>query len=194
VDGETPGLAIDAEAPPECGFPPGTPLEYAGRATTAELDVQEAIGDPMSDDPADIYITRDKFPQGEHLGRLVCAIFVNDPGFVEITVHPEDGGRFVPPTPAPSVTPPAGGISADEAEAIARGTVDEPAAWEAVTRIAGPLERVFRGRYEDLGWATGLPDDLWVWRIFLVRGDEGVDVMIEYVDGTVLGTIDYIVN
>ena len=42
------------------------------------------------DDPADIYITRDAFDQGEHHGRLVCAVFVNDPGFVEITVHPED--------------------------------------------------------------------------------------------------------
>ena len=50
--------------------------------------------DPMSDDPADIYVTRDTFNQGELHGRLVCAIFVNDPGFVEVTVHPEDWGRF----------------------------------------------------------------------------------------------------
>ena len=80
-------MAAGAEAPAECSFPPGTPLEFAGRSTTATLDVQEAVGDPMSDDPADIYITRDAFDQGELHGRLVCAIFVNQPGFVEITPH-----------------------------------------------------------------------------------------------------------
>ncbi len=31
----------------------------------------------MSDDLADIYITRDKFDQGDLHGRLVCAIFVD---------------------------------------------------------------------------------------------------------------------
>ena len=121
-----PGVAVEGEAPLECGFPSGTVLSYAGRSTTAELDVQEAVGDPMSDDPADIYITRDEFDQGEHHGRLVCAVFVNDPGFVEVTVHPEDGGRFVPPTPYPSVTAPPGGISKVTATDIARAEVPDP--------------------------------------------------------------------
>ena len=86
-------LPAQQEAPNSC-FPEGTALSYAGRSTTAALGVQEVVGDPMSFEPADIYITRDKFDQGDMHGRLVCAIFVNDPGFVEVTVHPTDGGRF----------------------------------------------------------------------------------------------------
>ena len=93
------------EAPERCGFAEGTLLSYAGRATTAGLDVQEVVGDPMSDDPADIYVTRDTFDQGSLHGRLVCAIFVNAPDFVEITVHPEDGGRVTEHEPTPVITP-----------------------------------------------------------------------------------------
>ncbi|MDQ3149181.1 MAG: hypothetical protein M3Q38_04560, partial [Chloroflexota bacterium] len=67
---------------------------YAGRSTTAALNVEEVVGDPLSDDPADIYITRDKFDQGDLHGRLVCTTYVDQGGFIEITVHPADGGRF----------------------------------------------------------------------------------------------------
>lgn len=80
-------------------------IAFGGRSTTAALDVQQVMGDPMSDDPADIYITRDKFDEGDLHGRLVCAIYVNQQGFVEITVHPADGGRFRPVPETPSVTP-----------------------------------------------------------------------------------------
>ena len=86
----------------------GTALSYAGRSTTSALNVQEVVGDPMSDDLADIYITRDKFDQGDLHGRLVCAIFLDQPSFVEITVHPADGGRVRPeplPTPDPTLLP-----------------------------------------------------------------------------------------
>ena len=93
------------EAPEACGFPEGTALSFAGRSTTSQLHVQEVVGDPMSDDPADIYITRDAFDQGELHGRLVCALFVDHDGFVEVTVHPADGGRFSETAPAPTVTP-----------------------------------------------------------------------------------------
>ena len=91
------------EAPEACGFAEGTALSYAGRSTTAALDVQEVVGDPMSNDPADIYVTRDKFGQGALHGRLVCAVYVGQ-NFVEITVHPADGGRFVA-APMPSMSP-----------------------------------------------------------------------------------------
>lgn len=91
-------------APAACGFPADTTLSYAGRSTTAALDVQEVVGDPMSQQLADIYITRDAFDQGAHHGRLVCAIFVDEPSFVEVTVHPADGGRFSA-SPVPSVSP-----------------------------------------------------------------------------------------
>jgi hypothetical protein len=191
-----PRPAGEAEAPQECGFPPGTPLEYAGRSTTAELDVQEVIGDPMSDDPADIYITRDPFAQGEHFGRLVCAVFVDHPGFVEVTLHPEDGGRFEPTPPLPSVTPPPGGITKDEATEIALAEVDRPARWEVAHAEAGPIGRVEPHVLEDpyYEWARDLDPDRWVWRVFLVRGDRGVDIIIDHLDGTVLGTAEYIVN
>ena len=189
-------MAAGAEAPAECGFPPGTPLEFAGRSTTATLDVQEAVGDPMSDDPADIYITRDKFDQGDLHGRLVCAVFVDSPGFVEVTVHPDDGGRFVPPTPYPSSTPPIGGISEAKAVEVARGQVDQPAQWTVPVMEAGPIGKVLPfvldGRkYE---WAQDLSADRWVWRVELVRGDRAIDVVVDYLDGSVLGTVEYIVN
>ncbi len=103
------------EAPEACGFPEGTGLSYAGRSTTARRGVQEVVGDKWSFEPADIYITSEKQEQANGIrGRLVCAIFVNA-DFVEVTMHPEDGGRFSPapessvfeatcspsPTPAP---------------------------------------------------------------------------------------------
>ena len=73
---------------------------------------------------------------------LVCAVFVNVPGFVEVTVHPEDGGRFVPPTPYPSVTAPPGGISKVAATDIARAEVPEPSEWDIAHVEAGPIGRV----------------------------------------------------
>ena len=182
------------EAPESCGFPAGTALEYVGRSTTAALDVQEVVGDPMSDDPADIYITRDKFDQGELSGRLVCAVFVNDPGFVEITVHPEDGGRVEPVTPGPAATQPADGISEDEATDIARAELSQPDDWTLSATEAGPLEGMMSGTYMDQGWARDLPPDRWVWRVFFIRGDAGLDVIVDYLDGAVLGTAQYIIN
>lgn len=184
------------EAPEACGFAAGTALEYAGRSTIAELDVQEVVDDPMSDDPADIYITREAFDQGDLHGRLVCAIFVSDPGFVEVTVHPEDGGRLVEPTPHPSVHAPAGEITRDDAVETAIAHVTEPGEWEVVHVEAGPIGRILPHVLEDdhYGWAAELSPDRWVWRVFLVHGDRGVDVIVDYLDGAVLGTAEYIVN
>lgn len=184
------------DAPEACGFPAGTALEYAGRSTTAELDVQEVVGDPMSDDPADIFITREAFDQGDLHGRLVCAIFVNDPGFVEVTVHPQDGGRFVEPTPYPSVDAPGGEITREDAVEIAIAHVTEPGEWEVVHVEAGPIGRILPHVLKDdhYGWAAELLPDVWVWRVFLVLGDRGIDVIVDYLDGAVLGTAEYIVN
>ena len=65
----------------------------------------------MSTHPADIYITRDKFHEGIHYGRLVCAIYVEDGDFVETTVHPDDASTPPPQTPTPVPTPlPSGSI------------------------------------------------------------------------------------
>ena len=85
-------------APAECGFPAGTTLSYAGRATTSVLGVQEVVGDPMSFKAANIYITRDVVTYGEQRARLVCAIYVDDAGFVELTPLPS-GPRTPFPTP-----------------------------------------------------------------------------------------------
>ena len=188
-------------APQACGFAPGTALEFAGRATTAGLGVQEVPGDPMSNDPADIYVTRDAFDQGELHGRLVCAIYVNPPGFVEITVHPDDMPEVVEEPAAPAEPPP-DGISADEAVAVARdalaeGPDHEPAAWEDDWEIAppqaGPVEQALPGR-EVWNWARDLPPDMWVWSVSFYRGDQGAQVIIDFVDGTVYGIAEYILN
>lgn len=150
----------------------------------------------MSTEPADIYITREAFDQGELRGRLVCAVFVNSPGLVEVTVHPADGGRFSPPTPFPSVPAPSGEISELTAADIAFAHVGDAGTWELVAAESGPIGRVLPHVLEDShhDWAIDLSADRWIWRVFLVRGDEGVEVVIDYVDGTVLGTASYIVN
>lgn len=186
------GTLVLREAPASCGFPAGTALSYAGRSTTATLGVQEVVGDPMSHDPADIYITRDAFDQGEHHGRLVCAIFVEAPDFVEVTVHPADDGRIAAPQHVPALPPP-DGISRQEALDAALGSVPEADAWEVRAVTAGPVDEVGSMWQfdEELG---DLPPDLWVWRVYLVRGDRGVDVAIDFVDGTVYGDVELIVN
>jgi hypothetical protein len=97
------GLLSGPAAPEACGFPDGTVLEFAGRATTSALGLVEVADDPiLSIEPADIYITRDQLTQGDHQGRLVCAIYVTQSGFTEITVHPDD----LPPPVAPEAPAP----------------------------------------------------------------------------------------
>ena len=185
-------LALAVEAPAECGFPDGTALGFAGRSTTALLGVNEVPGDPMSVEPADIYVTRDAFDQGELHGRLVCAIFVNPPGFVEVTVHPADD-PFVPPTPAPAGSQPADGVTREQAVEAARAQVDEPDEWTLGDVRAGSVASLAYD-WESHEWTTGLDAEHWVWRISLSRGDEGVEVFVDYVDGTVLGELRYILN
>ena len=181
------------EAPEACGFPDGTALSFAGRSTTSALDVQEVVGDPMSDDPADIYVTWDRIDWGNWGPvRLVCAIFVEPEGFVEITVHPDDGGRFSP-TPGPSASAPPDGISSDDAANIARDSVEDGEGWEVVVVNSGPLGQ-FMPDWELQEWAGDLSADLWVWQVFLVRGDRGAHVWIDYVDGSVHGITRSIVN
>ena len=103
-----------AEPPPECNFVEGTALILSGRSTTQALGVTEVPGDPMRNDPADIYITRDEFDEGDLRGRLVCAIYTGMPGFVEVTVVPEG---WQPPTgeaaeagPTADPSPPSSGL------------------------------------------------------------------------------------
>ncbi len=179
------------QAPDSCGFADGTALSYAGRSTTAALDVQEVVGDPMSNDPADIYITRDKFDQGELHGRLVCAVYVDQPGFVEITVHPADGGRFEPPEPVEPAPAPTDGISKNEALDIAYDAVPEMDGRDVVAE-AGAVAHVVPG-WESYEWLRDLNPDRWVWRVFLVNGDRGAEVVIDFVDGSVYGVADSIV-
>lgn len=190
--------APDAEAPPECGFPPGTALEYAGRSTTAMLDVQEVAGDPMSDDPADIYITRDEFDQGELHGRLACAIYAEPAGFVEVTVVPEGwelGGARPPDPPTAEPTPvperPSTGISQSDAIAIAREVARHPEA-EVGYVSNGPAAEALMG-LQGIEWADAIPADGWLWQVtFRYDNGEGTTVVIDYVDGTLYGSFDWI--
>ncbi|HEX5040702.1 MAG TPA: hypothetical protein VFW95_11270 [Candidatus Limnocylindria bacterium] len=178
---------LAAQAPKECGFPPGTALEFAGRATTAGLGVQQVVGDPMSDDPADIYVTAEPIDYGGVPGRVVCAIYVNDPGFVEITMHPDDVGRF---TPLPTPTLPPGASEADAIEA-ARAVLPEPDEWQIEVTPPGPIANLL-SEWTDYEWGRGLPADHWIWPISAERDDEGVAIIVDYVDGTVLGTLEYL--
>lgn len=149
------------------------------------------VGDPMSDDPADIYITRDKFDQGELHGRLVCAVYAGQ-NFVEVTVLPADGGRFTA-EPVPSAPAPSEGISRNDAADAARDVLPDGEEWEVLVVEAGPLGQV-ETLWELYDWAHDLSADLWVWRVFLVRGDRGATVMIDFVDGSVYGVVEGIVD
>lgn len=190
---------VAGEAAPECGFEPGTPLIFAGRSTTSTLGVQEVIGDPMSDDSAEIYITRDEFDQGELRGRLVCAVYVEPPGFVEITVVPEGwepGGPRPPdpPTPAPTPRPeqPSSGIARADAIAIAREAAPRRAGAELGYVTNGPVGDVAMG-LAGFEWAAAIPSDAWLWQVTFRYGNgQGTTVLIDYVDGTVYGSFDWI--
>ncbi len=193
-------LFAGPEAPPECGFPSGTDLSFAGRATTAELDVQEVVGDPMSDDPADIYITAEgvditpeESDQGEPRHRLVCAIYVNDSGFVEITVHPDDGGRFTTPTPFPMTSPPPAGVTRADAIEATLAWLPADLDWTIASVEVGPIGRV-APIWEIGDWSRDLSADEWVWKVFAKRPDYGVEVYIDFVDGSVLGFLENVVD
>lgn len=181
------------EAPEECGFKPGTALEFADRSTYAALGVGDAVGsstDPMSDQPADIYITRDTFNQGELHGRLVCAIFVGaNEGFVEITVHPEDWGKY---TPVPEPGEPANGLSADGAIEAARAGLPEGDGWSISLQGSGAIEEIeYLSNWQDYEWRREPTADQWVWAVFAQRENQAIDMVIDYVDGTVIGTVEY---
>jgi hypothetical protein len=188
------GMLAGPEAPESCGFPDGTALSYAGRSSTAALDVQEVVGDPMSNDAADIYITRDMFDQGQLNGRLVCAVFVDQPGFVEVTVHPADVGRFEPAESA-DVTPvpaPTGGVSRDEALQAAHDAFPEAENWEVAVG-AGQVAQMVPG-WDSYDWLRGLDPGHWVWQVFLSHGDRGAVVVIDFIDGSVYGVVELILD
>ncbi|HJP70618.1 MAG TPA: hypothetical protein VJ975_02775 [Candidatus Limnocylindria bacterium] len=162
------------------------------------LGVQEVVDDPMSDDLADIYITRDEFDQGELHGRLVCAIYPESAGFVEVTVVPEGwelGGARPPDPPTPEPTPiperPSNGIAQSDAIAIARAVARHPDA-EVGYVSDGPAAEALMG-LQGIEWAARIPTDGWLWQVtFRYDNGEGTTVLIDYVDGTVYGSFDWI--
>ena len=187
-------VAEVVEAPERCDFPAGAALEFAGRSTYAELRVGDAkgdSGDPMSDEPADFYITRDPITRegSGPLGRFVCAIFVGEnEGFVEITMHPDDWGRY---SPVPEPGEPANGLSADEAIEAARAVLPDGAEWYVDFYDAGPIGDFLSPDYRDDDWVRELSADHWVWAGSARRGTQGMFMVIDYVDGTVVGTVEY---
>jgi hypothetical protein len=182
------------EAPEDCQFPAGAALEFAGRSTYAELrvgDAKGASGDPMSDEPADIYITRDPITQegSGPLGRFVCAIFVGEyQGFVEITMHPDDWDRY---SPVPRPGEPANGLSADEAIEAASAGLPGGDEWRVHVHGAGPIEEFLATDYRDDDWVRELPAHQWVWTFSAERGTQAMLMFIDYVAGTVVGTIEF---
>ena len=191
-------------APPECRFPDGTPLVFAGRSTTATLEVEEAVGDPMSDRPADIYITRDEFDQGDLHGRLVCAVYTDGAVFVEITVAPDgwdpQTGRpssAATPSAEPTRTPRPSqrtvGLSRADAVAAARAAAPGTGDWEVVVATAGPIRDV-NPNWSLAEWSRDLPEDTWVWYLYLRSGEEGVLVYLDHADGRIYEVEPGIVN
>lgn len=178
-------------APDDCGFPPGAALEFSGRSTYAELRVGDAKGaasDPMSDEPADFYITRDSYNQGSLHGRLVCAIFVDEnAGFIEITVHPDDWDN----TPEPKPGQPTSGLSQADAEAVALASLPEPAEWtlEGYGSGAGPIGDL-DPEWRERDWGREMSADHWVWIVSAYRDDRSATIIVDYVDGTVLLIIE----
>lgn len=194
---ETASRPLEGEAPADCGFAPGTELIFAGRSTTATLQVQEVIGDPLSNDPADIYITFDEIEQGDITARQVCTIYA-DPRFVELTLAPEgwdlDTGR-PPAAPAPTSTdapaPPADGLARDDAIAAARDAMPRLAEMDVIaTAFAPAADMRVEGMWFD--GAEAVPDDRWLWRVNFRSGFEGTIVYVDYLDGTVYGATDWI--
>jgi hypothetical protein len=177
------------EAPEQCGFPAGTALEFADRSSYAELRVGDAKGDsidPMSDEPADIYITRDPITQegGRQLGRFVCAIFVGEnEGFVEITMHPEDWDRY---SPVPLPGEPANGLTADEATAAAHAALDGGEEWRVHLSGSGPMGDFLSPESWDERWEGEFTADRWVWAVSAWGDTQAVGLMLDYVDGTVV--------
>jgi hypothetical protein len=194
ADGPTASPA-GAFAPAECYFPEGAALEFAGRSTYVELNVGDAapygdvVTDPLADDPADIYITRDTYNQGDLHGRLVCAIFVGDnEGFIEVTVHPEDMARNFTPAPEPGV--PAGGLLSREAEEAARAYLPDGGEWDVLPAGSGPIVD-FLPDYRDYDWGRDLAADHWVWAVEATRESQAIAMVIDFIDGTVIGTIEF---
>ena len=182
------------EAPDACGFPAGTALEFAGRSTYAELRVGDAKGDsadPMSDEPADIYITRDPITRegSGPLGRIVCAIFVGEhEGFVEITMHPDDWDRY---SPVPKPGEPANGLSPDDAIEAAHEALPAGDEWYVELAGSGPIENFLAPDYRDYDWSRELTADHWVWAVSAQRGTQATLMFIDYVDGTVVRAIEH---
>ena len=182
----------EGEAPDDCGFPPGAALEFSGRSTYAELGVGDAKGaasDPMSDEPADFYVTRDSYDQGDLHGRLVCALFIGEfEGFNEITVHPDDWDN----TPAPKPGQPANGLSETAAVEAALASLAEPDEWTLVDGFNrdGPIGDYYPD-WQKQDWGREISADRWVWIVDAYREDRGVTIFIDYVDGAILGTVEY---
>lgn len=197
------GLLPETPVPPpkECGFPEGAPLAFAGRSTTGALDVQQHLGDPLASHPADIYITRDEIDGPAGKGQAVCMILVDQPTFVEITLVPEgwdletgrpppESGAAEPSEPGPPPQP-EDGLARDDAIGIARAAFPHVEDWE-VYAFYGPATEMLGG-IEMFEGAQAIPADRWLWSLNFMSGSStGTWVYLDYVDGTVYGSYNWI--
>ena len=71
-------------APADCGFPPGTPLAFAGRTTMNQVGLIDTDPEQIhGDDRADIHVTLEPIEAHGVRGRLACVVYV-DFGGIEI--------------------------------------------------------------------------------------------------------------
>jgi hypothetical protein len=108
-------------------------------------------------------------------------------------VHPEDGGRFEPLEPTPRPTRPPNGVPKEEAIDIASAEVPKDEGWELFDAFPAPLGEMAVSPESD-SWSAALPANLWVWSVEFIRDDMVIAVFVHYLEGSVLGTAQYIVN
>jgi hypothetical protein len=103
-------------------------------------------------------------------------------------MHPDDWDRY---SPVPEPGEPANGLSADEATEAARADLPGGDEWRVHVHGAGPIEEFLAPDYRDDDWVRELPAHQWVWTFSAERGTQAMLMFIDYVDGTVVGTIEF---
>ena len=84
---------------------------------------------------------------------------------------------------------PTDGISRNEAVEVASDALPPVGEdWDVVLAEAGPLGRVSPG-WEEPEWGRGLSADQPVWRVVMVAGEMTAEVILDFLDGSVYGSV-----
>ena len=99
-----------------------------------------------------------------------------------------------PQSASPAAAPPSDGISREEAVDAALEAVDPLGGdWTVTQAQVGAIGRIRPGWHEE-EWGQELPGDLPVWRVALVAGELGAEVIIDFTDGSVYNSTAGIAN